>query len=742
MTLGVVVLVALVACGWLARRERLHGAVPPARWERASSSRLSWCIAWATVALAHAPYLREVASYVGPRALMWSDQFSHAAVGQALAKGALAHGWIDTYNGGFPFGPHYPSVGWLTIAGLVVLGVPASQAVKLLGVASTLAVPAVVLFLARRLGMRPAAAALGTIALSTVTPYTSFVGGWGTFLTIGLVSQSLAMPIVIAWVFSLFDRRALAPALAALAVAAHPQIFTPAAIVVLVTAVVAFDARARAAVMRSFIAAAALGVALYGPGVATLHTPFGWPPMEPWRTVGYGAGRLADWFGDGDLLDWERPPIFTYAWIVAMVVVVARAHVSRVCRGVAVAAVVTLFLAVCGRWYVHAGALGAFLATFLQPMRALALVPVAAAATIAVALQELGAVAIAVSAERGSLLAAHAARAAPWVATVGFALTVFPSNARFASTLRAVQDEEWRGACRERVPGFDAPTLAGWVAHLDRGRVAFDEGDHLEHCPALFGVELASAVPLSESLGAGAHVGVACVAFQALRPAARDSAMRAESLGIRTIIHRASRKLTPDDAWRTIATRGEVEMSERVGGTDVVGVGCVSHRWSGSDAALRDALFADLVGDAHVLEDPRALTELVTTSGPVVREDIAHDDCDARAADVREIKREPGVYEATVLATSDVDVVFRASAFPTWRVVVDGVRATVKVVAPGWFAVRVRAGAHHVIAEVSPLRGYAAGIVLALVVVLLVSTGALGRARKALANRAARSEGT
>ena len=76
--------------------------------------------------------------------------------------------------------------------------------------------------------------------------------------------------------------------------------------------------------------------------------------------------------------------------------------------------------------------------------------------------------------------------------------------------------------------------------------------------------------------GAGAHVGLHAIAFAQLDTSAGTvRAARAEALGIRTLVHLSLRRPEPADAWRVVQTGGDIEISERIGGTDNVGAGCV-----------------------------------------------------------------------------------------------------------------------------------------------------------------------
>jgi hypothetical protein len=257
-------------------------------------------------------------------------------------------------------------------------------------------------------------------------------------------------------------------------------------------------------------------------------------------------------------------------------------------------------------------------------------------------------------------------------------------------------------------------TLAArdWVRGLERGRASLVvEAKPLSECPQWLGVELASTVPLGLSFGAGGHVGVLAEAFSRIRPTDPGSAARAEALGVRYLMHASEQRPVEEGKWRVRNEARGFELSERLGGTDLIGVGCVEEVWRGSYDALRRGLIADVDGEGRTIADPTRLVAVEQTSGPLVREPVARGACDWMGAAVSERRREPGAYEATVDAPSEVDVVIRATAFPTWVVRVDGHVTPVRTIAPGFFSVRVPPGRHEVVAVFSPPRFYVAGLV-------------------------------
>jgi hypothetical protein len=130
---------------------------------------------------------------------------------------------------------------------------------------------------------------------------------------------------------------------------------------------------------------------------------------------------------------------------------------------------------------------------------------------------------------------------------------------------------------------------------------------------------------------------------------------------------------------------------------------------------LRRALLDGLDKNADEVLSPRDWIALVPSSDsrPLERVAVQSDGCDFQGAEVHETPREPGAYEAIVVAPHEVDVVIRASYVPEWRVQIDGRNAVIRPVAPGFFSVRVHPGTHRIDAVVSLPRGYVASLVLA-----------------------------
>ncbi|WP_437717657.1 hypothetical protein WMF45_15350 [Sorangium sp. So ce448] len=700
--------------------------VPAVPVASAPAPRLAWLAAATAVAVALLPALRDAPALAGRGAALAMDTISHLAIAHDIATSGLPHGWIATNNGGFPMALHYPPVGWLLVAALIRLGVAPVVAVKGLGFAAFVGAPLVVLAAARAVGARPASAAAGAVALAWVAPYVQFAGGWPSFFLLGLLSQILVIPLVIAWAAAVIRpaRFELGPALAAACAATHPQVFTVSAAVLGAAAIAAWDRRLCARVLRSIAGGGLVAAALYGPGIASMAAPFGWPPGLGWRHIGFGPERVLPWMLDGDLLDHAHAPVIGSAWIAACFLHATRLR-APASRAVLAASALALLLSMSGAWIAGAGPLGRSLLSLFQPMRALALLPLVAAAAIlsaldlaAAALARIGA-ALAVRGARRSrpalarLLPAALAGLLPAALALVAALEI-PARAADLHVLAENQAALVASrSCPPPAEGFDPDLIARWLAEAPHGRASYAVEDEFAICSMMQAADLRRAVPMAVSTGAGSHVGVHAAAFLKVAPERPGSAARAEALGIRTLIHLTRQRPGPPEAWALVDRRGEVELSRRVGGTDYVGLGCVREVWRGRDADLLAALFEHLKQPRTVLDTPGELVALEAARGPLDRVAVADDGCDAARASVREAPREPGAYEAIVDAEAPVDVVFRATAYSGWRVRDDGAELATRRVAPGFFAVRVGPGKHHLEAVVALPRFYLQGIALA-----------------------------
>lgn len=678
-----------------AQRNRGPLAHTGARWGIPQGTSVEWLLASLATLGACIPILRGLPILLAPEPLLIGDAATHAAVAQQIAREGLPHGWIDRYSGGFPFGVHYQSVGYLLVAALVRAGLSTARAMQAAGVGATLALSFVVLAAARRAGAHPAVAVVGAWLATWVSPANTFIGGWETYLTEGLLAQSLALPLaVIAGASIALDRESAwrTPVFAALLMATHPQIATGLLAVMFPAFFFAATAGYRARYLRAGLAQGAVGIAIYGRGVLSLQVPFGFSGRLPaWKQIGYPIDRLPDWLLEGELFDAHRGPAFTIPWLVSAIFLTVLAR-RAVPRAVLVTMLTALGLSVCGHTLQHLGGLGRVLLSFIMPLRITALLMLMATASVVVALEELRA-----------RIAAKRALAIALLASVLAFVAAFAAPSRFEWAARQL-DERQRARvgseleCLHYTPrGYATRDVISWLRELDHGRFTFDVmKGHMGFCPGTHGVELAVTVPMGLSGGAATHMATNVAAFESLRPTAKGAWMRAETLGVRSLLHTVTESPPANEAWRVVHSQGDMRLSERVGGTDLVGVGCVTETWRGDDASVRRAMNEDLYGAGTLLEHPRELTVIESSGGAFRREPAAKGACDANLARVEEKRREAGALEATIDSPSEVDVVFRATAFSTWIVTVDGSVTPWKMVAPGFFSVRVPAGAHRV----------------------------------------------
>ena len=714
----VAVAAALAVCGVAILRGALPRGSAVAWASGAPGDRRAWLLTYAAALAASAPLLRHAPFLLGPDALLVSDASSHAAIALAIARDGLPHGWVATYNGGFPLGPHYPPLPYLLMAGLIRAGLSARVAVQSLGLLGAALLPLAFVAAGRRVGARPVPTLAAALLVAWLQPYHAALGGWATYLTEGLLAQALALPLAVwlAAVLAAPTRRTwVAPLLAATLEAVHPQIATVAAVAT-VAASLAGSSALRGRVVVAWVAAAAIGAALYVPGIRTLGLAF-YPTQPAWKQLGYPPRELAALLLEGDLFDVERAPAATIAIALATIAALAMVR-SRACRGLLLATLATLAIAGAGTTLAGAGAWGRALVSFFIPLRAIAVLGLLGAAAVLVAGSELGAH---LERHATSPRATSLRRAGAWALITALAAVALPARARWidAFVAQAVAMRPGTGnECGTMAPrGLARGEVAAWVARYDGARLALDVGPPFANCLGLAGIPLASHVPLGLSVGAYGHMGVLTRAFESFVPSSPGSAARAEALGVRGVLAAGARQPQPDQGWRVVAESGAFALFERASGTDLVGVGCVEQSWRGDVASLRGAVEADLASARSALDTPTRLVALEVGTGPLLRAPIDRAGCDAASASVVERPREPGAYEATIESPSPVDVVFRATSFPSWRVTIDGVAAPTRTVEPAWFSVRVPPGRHQVVAQVAPPAGYLGGLAAALLVV-------------------------
>ncbi len=730
--LAVLAVVALGALATILAAQRGRGFLPhrPKVWGVPQGGRMAWLLATLATVAASAPILAGIPVLFTREPLHLGDSATHAIVAQQVATTGIPHGWVDVYNGGFPFAIHYQSVGYLLVAALARAGLPAVVAIQVVGFAAMIALPLAVLHAARRAGAHPTVGVLGAWLVTWVSPANAFVGAWESFLVAGLLAQALALPLAVLASTEIFTagrgRSAStwrSPVLAALLIATHPQIATALFAILLPPVVIERGACARR-YARAVAAALVMGAAIYGRGVLSLQVPFGFPGFMPaWKQTGFPVTRLGRWILGAELFDLGRAPVFTAAWLGSWVFLVAMVR-RAVPRAVLLTGLTALVMSVSGPYLHHAGPAGRFLLSFVMPLRATTLLMLLATAAVVVVVEELRRwAATDLRPAALSLLVAIV----PLAGSMAFAA---PARSKWVGEFLRMLDRARPGAgaeCATDTPrGYATRQVVTWVSGLSRGRLAFDgtpgpagAGGVMTFCPSAHGVEAFAPVPLGASSGAATHVGTNVSAFVRMHLFARDAWERAETLGVRTVLFADLPGHTLGPGWRETQRSGDVALAERVGGSDLIGAGCVTTVWRGSDAALRAALHEDLLGEARLLSQPRQLVALVRGPGPLVREPAPTAGCEPATVEIDEVRREPGALEANVRVPSrtHVDLVFRATAFPTWTVRIDGTPVPWTMVAPGFFAARVGAGEHHVEAVAGWPTGYRAGLCAALLVV-------------------------
>jgi hypothetical protein len=693
---------------------RLQRRPPPLNVDRVPSRNGQWWAAHAAIALCLVPLLRLLPVFLTRHSLLTADAQAHAGVALAIARG-LPHSWVDTYNGGFPFGPHYQSLALLVTAALIKCGMHSVLAVNFIGLFATLLCPFLFLECLRAARTEVGPALVAALLVMFSAAHSPFMELLGTYFAQGLLSQAVGM------VFLLLSARvllagpnALMPLLTTLLLAAHAQLGVLAVLLAGPMVLLACDARLLRRYVFGAAAAIAASVALYVPGARTMNVPFSWPRKGVEEIATFPRGVLSDWFTE-DVLDYGRAPVFIAVTLFSFAGVVMHARLARhraLLAGVAL--LILSMLAGRGLW----GTRLAFLLEIVSPLRAAALASFAAGAVVAIGL----------TAWSQSLLTSKRAHVMGVLAAVGAAFFGLHTRGAWLAS-RANLEHAWVGAteCGPTTPaGYRTQEVAKWMHALPFGRIVTDAASFTlvpgasMACTSMHGLDVESTAPLGAAPGGpGSQVGVMQLAFDAIRADAPNTSLRAESLGVRALLH--TRQHRPKEGFSPRAQRGDVELSVRMGGSDYLGVGCTKMRLLGPYRMVRDHLLATLDVPGSILERPNEFIELVTHPGALVSEPLPRDDCNTDSAVVSEIPREPGAYEGQITTATPVDVVVRATAFPTWTITVDGASQPIKVVAPGFPAIRVPAGSHHIVATVSAPHFYGLGLCVAAVCVTLLA---------------------
>lgn len=654
------------------------------------------------------PLLRLAPGISQGQVALFGDMASHAHTVGDISRSSLERGWIDSFVGGFPMGHHYPPASWLLSWGAVKLGLTPAAAVYYLGWGAVAITPWVLFAGLLRSSLLPRFALLAALLLQWAAPYNAFIGGWETFFSMGLLSQALGLPACL-WLAAAVAapiNRFEAPLAATVAMSCHPQIAVATSVVMTLGAICAGAKRPLFEVIRADLVGVIAGVALYGQGVVHLNIPFGWPSGFGWQHLGFPPRRLADWFVEGRLLDQGRWPGFTILTLSAFVLLAVRLR-HPIVRATLSMLGAALFLSVSGRFWLDCGRLGSFLLSFFQPLRITALLPPLSAASVALALQLVSDAGAQAARAAPDSRIRRAVAASPFAVTLLFILLGLPPRLDYmeniATVLRA-KGEPCRGVAGH-APGYDTALVSSWFEALPRGPTWYDTRDRsLVACIGLDALDSRVGFPVFSTDAVGSHVGVLRDAAQRLDPLRPGSAERAEALGVRYLLRNGTRPLP--GGWRTLRRNGEVELASIE--SRRVGAGCIVRRWTGPEAALRDQIITALRDQARVDEllAPHAYTEIVVDQGPFTETQLSPGNCSIHATALEVLLDSPGELLATTRSATPFDLVVRKTAFPSWSITVDGIAREPRLIAPGFFALRVDAGTHEVRAETRPLPGY------------------------------------
>lgn len=724
--LGIVCPLLMILDGllsWRLRRARIEDADAPA--PNSTKERVAWALA---VIAAEFPLLR-LAPPLLPEKL-WGDTETHARMGRDLALYGLDSGWLDGLLAGFPFAQHYPPLPWLSLALEVALGLSPVRAVQWLGWTFLFLTPLVVYFCLLEVPrVRPALAAMGAGFVALISPYNPFFGGFEVFFSVGLISQTMGLPLVLLWMRSVLrgDGWGKVVLWSILAAASHPQL-SVAGVLFLGFGVVA--AGSRALLTRFLWGAVMLGVTalgLYGQGMVGLRVPFGWPDAFGWRHVGFTPDRLIWWLEDGDLFDQGGSGVMTNWMIAALLLALPRLRRPEV-RGAFFALVLGLLVSVSGPSLPKLGMLGELALKFIQPLRFVALLPIAAAVLIVVVTEALA----------RNLAEFSRLRARPlplgWVRGVLVAASAICLI--FALPPRLAYVRTWPDVLRrlKPPPGYDADLVKSWLSEPAEGRVWYDaEDESFVRLFTLDGLSLDTPRQIGATGAVGGHVGVHLLAFNRLEPSRPGSVRRAEALGVRHLLW--PKDEVPSE-WRELHASEAMRMLVREGGGDLWGVGCITKRYSGDNRALGRKLYAELrtsEGADHLL-DPARYIEIEWTKGEVRESEVPLEGCSSEGAQLRPLESRPGFYRAEIESDHPVDVVLRIAYFQNFRVTMDGNDEPRRAVAPGFVSLRVPAGRHTVVVESRVWPGMLPSFGPAALILLLLA-GARSRAGSAWLSR-------
>jgi len=635
--------------------------------------------------------------------MVQGDARTHAYVIAELARSGLGTGWLDAYQGGFPVGHHYPPLGWLIASTLVSLGVDSLKATMLVGGASVILAPLVVFGFALRFGVRPLHACLGALVMSLIAPFNGFVGGMDAFFVMGLFAQCVGTLLATVLVgLVLTSKRASSSLLvAALAMAAHPQVCLAFLGVLSIVALVSGSVRVRANAVAAGLGALIGGAALYGQGMATLAPPFGWPDFNSWKRVGFGTRHLGDWLLNGELLDLNRESWLS-SLILGAVLILALFWKNPNARLGLCALFATLILA-CAGPLLDSNTITRVILEFAQPLRALGVVPVVVSVVLMLALEVSEPALLKIGARLGGF-GARSRLFGSVIAAAWLLPCLLDTWVRYAPVRSELSTVTRTAPCGAATPSAFA-AVKDALAKVAGARLWVPLSmDSKCRCAGTAGFEMPSPANLAASGAIGAHVGVLWRAYHAFEPEAANSWVEANALGVGFVL--ACNALS-EPHYKKLAGDADLGLYEVQPKPSILGVGCVSGEWSGPAAALREKAMATLASSrASVLLDPRRLVRLRFSAAPLQEIAVLRSTCDVEGASTRVFSQKPGEIIGEVSTTSPVVVVAHVSAFPSWKVAVDGKPVAWFQVAPGFVAVDVSPGRHRLEFRGGTLPGY------------------------------------
>lgn len=672
------------------------------------------------------PLLRTWGSFPG---FLPCDARTHGLVAQHLFGDSALSGWCDRYVGGFPLALHYPVLGWIVLGLPMHVGFNPTIVVQCVGMVALISSTWLIYFFGRinRFSRIPSLAA--ALVLAWVSPVNSFVGGYESFVITGLMSQVLVMPFVISWSATVLGRGSAATAalFASLSLLTHPQVSIVAALLLGLVVVATANRRILGRYLVSVIQLAAVALLIHGPGVRRFQLPFGWPPLPRWLTLGFGPDRLDDWFVDGDLLDNQRTLAVTALWVACFTLSLAKARYP-LARAAVTASIAAIVLSNLGPSIAALGSLGRMALSVLQPLRAMALIPIAVAGTVMVGLEFAQppldrAIRLLVevaktrfgSVGRGILIASRGWPSQllgnggfeSWLAGFLWLLLLLPV-AMVAVSSRTYAVKRWTAELAWVTAAYPCgpkgPSRAEWerlklqLRTLDRGRLWFDDSENslAAACAQTTGFERETPTAIANTAGVGAHVGFLTSVNRSVAPHEPGLSQRSEALGIRNLLLDHPLNESNRSSFELLGRYGTLHLYSRIGDSDLFGLGCVRQRITASNAELEQTLKAQLERPQALSEllHPTSFTALTLASKPLRIEPVLNE-CEHTQIKLTNERHQVGAHAATVETETVSDIVLRVTAHATWEVTVDGEPVNPELVFPGYYSVHLTPGRHH-----------------------------------------------